>query len=431
MIGVIGFGRSGKAVAKLIEKLGETPFVSDLTHKPSEIPYPNETGKHTDKLLQMDLLVVSPGVSPNIPILLKAKEKKIPIIGEIEFASRYIKGKIIAITGTNGKTTTAALTHHILKGPLKERVLLGGNIYPGKPLSSLVEKTKEDSITVIEVSSYQLERIEKFHPWIATITNISPDHLDRHSSLEEYLKAKLNIFKNQRKEDYSILNKDDKILSSLKLSSKTLYFSLKGNADIYLNGSSIKDREGGEIFKEEDLFIKGEAFIEDGMIASLIASIIGVNKKEIRKRIKTFKGVPHRMETVVKRKDLWIINNSMCTNPIAFVKSLQSFPASCVIVGGRMKVKDINPIIFAIKNLAKFVVLIGESTPEMEKALKRAKFNNFSSASSMKEAIEKALNSNCEKIILSPGASSFDWFKDFAERGNIFKKEVKRLLCIK
>ncbi len=428
MIGVIGYGRSGKAVSKLIEDLGETPFVSDSSQNLSLVPYPHESGKHTEKLLEMELLVVSPGVPSNIPVLLKAREKGIPIVGEIEFASRYIKGKIVAITGTNGKTTTAAMAYHILKEFLGDSVLIGGNISPGEPLSSLVSESRDDSITITEVSSYQLERIQNFHPWIAAIVNISPDHLDRHSDFEEYLQAKLNIFRNQNREDYSILNKDDEHLSSLNLRSKSLYFSLSRKSDIYFNGSAfVKDKKDKQIFSKNDLFMPGDAFIEDGMIAALIANIIDMGWESIRERIRSFPGVEHRMETVLKRSDIWVINNSMCTNPVAFVKSLECFPDSCVIVGGRTKVDDIGSIVEAIKKLAKFVVLIGESSELIARNLKNIGFRDWVVASSMRDAVEKALNSNYDRVILSPGASSFDWFNDFRERGDIFKKVVNEI----
>ncbi|MEJ2567374.1 MAG: UDP-N-acetylmuramoyl-L-alanine--D-glutamate ligase, partial [candidate division WOR-3 bacterium] len=292
MIGVIGYGRSGEAVARLIKNLGEQPFVSDLKLDGSLIPYPSESGRHTDKLLEMDLLVVSPGVPFDIPILSKARDRGITVVGEVEFASRYMKGKLIAITGTNGKTTTAAMTHHILKGKLGDKVLLGGNIYPGTPLSALVSESKNDFMTVIEVSSYQLERIESFHPWISAIVNISPDHLDRHKDFKEYLSAKLNIFKNQNSEDYSILNQDDPNLSNLNPPSRSLYFSLKEKSDIFFNGTAfVRDRENKEIFRKNDLFMPGEAFVEDGMIAALIANIVGMDWESVRERIRSFPGV--------------------------------------------------------------------------------------------------------------------------------------------
>jgi UDP-N-acetylmuramoylalanine--D-glutamate ligase len=428
MIGVIGYGRSGKAVSKLIESLGETPFVSDSSQNLSLVPYPNESGKHTEKLLEMELLVVSPGVPPNIPVLLKAREKGIPVVGEIEFASRYIKGKIVAITGTNGKTTTAAMAYHILKESLEDKVLIGGNISPGEPLSSLVSESRDDSITVTEVSSYQLEKIQSFHPWIAAIVNVSPDHLDRHSDFEEYLKVKLNIFKNQDSDDYSIINKDDENLTSLNLKSKKLYFSLKERSDIYFNGSAfVKDKKDKQVFNKDDLFMPGSAFIEDGMIAALISNIVGLKWEEIGKRIKSFKGVPHRMETVLKKEGLWVINNSMCTNPVAFVKSLECFPDSCVIVGGRTKVDDIGSIAGAIKKFAKFAILIGESSDLIARNLKDIGFTDWVGASSMRDAVERALNSHYDRVILSPGASSFDWFSDFRERGDVFKKIVREI----
>ncbi|MBN1694646.1 UDP-N-acetylmuramoyl-L-alanine--D-glutamate ligase [candidate division WOR-3 bacterium] len=428
MIGVIGYGRSGKAVSKLIESLGEAPFVSDLSQDSSDIPYASESGKHTDKLLEMDLLVVSPGVSLNIPILLKAREKGIPVIGEVEFASRYIKGRIVAITGTNGKTTTAAMTHHILEKSLDDKVLLGGNIYPGMPLSSLVMKSKEDSVTIVEVSSYQLERIKDFHPWISAIVNVSPDHLDRHEDFKEYLNAKLNIFKNQDSNDYSILNKDYPALAALNLSSKRLYFSLTEKSDIYFNGSVfVRDGKNKEVFSKDDLFMPGNAFIEDGMIAALIANIIGLDWESVRERIRSFPGVEHRMETVFKNDNMWIINNSMCTNPIAFLKSLECFPDCCVIIGGRMKVADISPIVNAVKKFAKSAVLIGESSKLISDNLKNIGFMDWVLASSMEDAVGKAISTKCDRIILSPGGSSFDWYRDFRERGDVFKKLVREI----
>jgi UDP-N-acetylmuramoylalanine--D-glutamate ligase len=428
MIGVVGFGRSGKAVSKLIENLGEEPFVSDLNQGSSNIPYAYESGTHSEKLLEMDMLVVSPGVPLTIPILLKAREKGIPVIGEVEFASRYLKGKLIAITGTNGKTTTAAMTHHILKKSLDDKVLLGGNIYPGIPLSSLVAKSKDDSLTVIEVSSYQLERIKDFHPWISAIVNVSPDHLDRHADFKEYLNAKLNIFKNQNSEDYSILNKDDPALVGLNPPTKRLYFSLKEKSDIFFNGTAfVRDRNNKEVFSKDDLFMPGDAFIEDGMIAALIANIIGLNWESIRERIRSFPGVEHRMETAFKNDNIWIVNNSMCTNPIAFARSLECFPDSCVIVGGRMKVSDISPIARAMKQFARFAIIIGESSESIADSLKNIGFTDWVFASSMEDAVGKAKSSKCDRIILSPGGSSFDWYRDFMERGDVFKKVVREI----
>lgn len=428
MIGVIGYGRSGKAVSKLIEHLGKEPFVSDLSRNISKIPYESEWGRHTDRLLEMEVLVVSPGVPLDIPILLKAKEKGIPVIGEIEFASRYLEGKLIAITGTNGKTTTAAMTHHILKESFGSKVFLGGNISPGTPLSSLVYNSNSETITVVEVSSYQLERIKKFHPWIAAIVNISPDHLDRHTDFQEYLNAKLRIFENQGPEDYAIINGDSPQLTSLEIPSQSLFFSFHEKRDVYFNGSMfVKDKKDNPIFSKKDLFMPGKAFIEDGMIAALICNIVGLKWDFIREQIKSFSGVEHRMETVFKDDNFWVINNSMCTNPVAFKESLECFPDSCVIVGGRTKVSDISPIVETLQRLARFAILIGESSESIADALKKIGFKDWSFAFSMEDAVKKAFDTNLNRIILSPGASSFDWYRDFRERGDVFKKVVRNI----
>jgi UDP-N-acetylmuramoylalanine--D-glutamate ligase len=428
MIGIIGYGRSGKAVASLIKNLGEIPFVSEKNENMRDIPYPNEVGYHSDKLLEMDTIIASPGVRLDIPILKKAREKGIPIIGELEFASNYLKGKIIAITGTNGKTTTASLVFQILSLSNKfKNILLGGNIYPGVPLSELVLKSDEDTITVTEVSSFQLERIKNFHPYISTIINISPDHLNHHESFKNYLNAKLNILKNQTDTDYSILNLDDNNLSYVDAKSKIFYFSMKEKADIYYNGKFVRDRDDIIIFSIDDLFIPGNIFVEDGMVASLIGRLMGISWEEIKGGIRSFKGVEHRMETILKRGELHIINNSMCTNPIAFSKSLQSFPESCLIVGGRMKVSSIQPIIDAINKYAKYVVLLGESSSIIENNLIKIGFSNYKKASSMLEAVRLTKESGIKRIMLSPGGSSFDLYSDFAERGSDFKIAVREI----
>ncbi|MCK4422287.1 UDP-N-acetylmuramoyl-L-alanine--D-glutamate ligase [candidate division WOR-3 bacterium] len=428
MIGVVGYGRSGKAVAGLIERQGEVPFISERNENISDIPYPSELGGHTEKLLEMDIIIVSPGIPLNLPILQEAQRVGISVMGELEFASRYLKGTIVAITGTNGKTTTAALIEHILSESKRfKKVFLGGNILPGTPLSDLVEGSDQTSITVIEVSSFQLERIIDFHPNIAVITNISEDHLDRYNTFADYRNAKLKIFKNQTESDYSILNGEDVSLQNLDIPSHSLYFSMKEKADMWFNGKMIRDRENKAVFSPDDLFLPEEIFIKNGMAATLVVSLLGLEGDEVREGIRSFKGVEHRMEWVINRNGLQIINNSMCTNPTAFLMSLKAFPDSCVIVGGRMKVFDITPIIKAIHKWAREVVLLGESSDFISRELQKEGFDRYRITSSMMDAVMITKDYGNKRIILSPGGASFDLYKDFTERGKAFKEAVRRI----
>lgn len=428
MIGILGYGRSGKAVAALVNQMGKTPFISDIKDKKEEIPYPHELGKHSEKLLNMELLIVSPGIPTDIPILKKAESKNIPVIGELEYASKFVRGTMVAVTGTNGKTTTASIIHHIMKkSNLYSPVLLGGNIYPGTPLSNLVKDTDENALTIIEVSSFQLERIDKFHPHISIITNITRDHLDRHKNFDHYLKAKLEIFKNQKKNDFAILNRDDRNLNQLDLIPQIKFFSMIEPADIWFNGNSVNDSQNNLIFTPDDVSLPGEIFIEDGMAASLCCILLGTEPEKIRSGIKTFKGVEHRMETVRKNGKYHVINNSMCTNPTSFLRSLEAFPHSLVIVGGIMKVDDIDKIIYAIEAKADKVILLGKSSGTIADRLKKDNYENYKIAHSMREAVKISRESGHKKVMLSPGGASFDLYKNFAERGKDFKKCVEEI----
>lgn len=420
-IGILGFGRSGKAVAKLAIEKGYNIFVSEINPK-IEIPYPNEKGKHSEKLLDVDLVVVSPGVRDN-DIIKKAREKNIPVIGEMEFASRFLKGKIVAITGTNGKTTTVGMVYNILK-KFGVEVFYGGNILPGVPLSEIATKTSNDSVVVVEVSSFQLERIDKFHPQIAVITNVTPDHMDRYSSFESYLNAKLRLFINQTFEDTAIINMDCLILRDIPISSKIQYFSTNSQGDMYLSGDAVLDRDGNEVFKKEDISLIGDFFVEDAMAAALVCKLIGVDYNHIRNGLRSFRGIPHRME-VVKKFPL-IINNSMCTNPAAFTKSISNVKGAVVIAGGRMKGLNIKEIASAIKKFAGFVILIGESREQISKELRDIGYLDFRLADTLEEAVKVSRELTPKILILSPGGASQDMFRDFTERGELFKKFVEK-----
>ncbi len=424
---IIGYGRTGKSIAKLLKERGYNIFISDInsgTEINMDVEY--ETGRHSDKILQADIIVISPGVRSEIEIIKRAKSRGIPVYSEIEVASWFIKGNVIAITGTNGKTTTAGMLKSILEVSKKE-TFLAGNIYPGVPLSEIVFHTHKDSFTIVEVSSFQLENIDRFHPQIGVITNIGVDHLDRYETQQGYIEAKMRLFQNFSKGDTAILNKDDpQILKNLqRIKGEKRFFSMEEKADIYEDGNEVKHNED-TLFNKGDIYFSADVFVQDAMAAALTAIILNIPYESIRMGLKTFKGVAHRMEYIGKYDGIEFINNSMCTNPDAFSKTLKDFPHSVLIVGGRLK--GINPeqIIEAIVKYADGVVIIGESKEILSERLKENKYHNFVLANTMDEAVENAVKMPTSRVILHPGGASQDMYKDFTERGEAFKEAIRR-----
>ncbi len=414
-VSIVGYGRSGKAAAALAKSAGYEVFVSDI--KPIDFEGEKETG-HSEKILDADLIVVSPGIR-ELEILEKARDK---VIGEIEFAYRFVKGDIIGVTGTNGKTTTASLIHSILQ-EAGYPVSLCGNIYPGIPMSQAVLERKGEGIFVVELSSFQLEGIREFRPKIGIITNITLDHMDRYEKREDYVRAKERIFMNKRDEDIAVLNgRDGECLRIGKKLTNVHYFW----KDIEWNGANAV-YHGRGIFAKEDVLYPAEFFVENALAASLACLLYGVSDEYIKKGIRKFRGVPHRLEFVREINGVKFINNSMCTNPVAFYKTIKSFPGCVVIAGGKLKGMNPELIVKGIREYAKGCVLIGESKEELERKLKETGYNQIELASSMRDAVRKALGFDPELVILSPGGSSFDMFRDFVERGEVFKKEVLSL----
>lgn len=420
-ITIVGFGRSGKSAAELAKKNGYDVFISEISYE-KEIPFENEMGIHTERILDSDVIVVSPGIK-EFEILKKARVLGKDVIDEIEFACRFIKGKIIAVTGTNGKTTTASMIYEILKNDTR-KTFLCGNIYPGIPVSDIVFKTDKNTITVIEVSSFQLERILDFRPDIGIVLNISPDHFDRYSSMSQYEEAKRRIFMNQENKDISILNYDDQVLRKWKIKSETLYFSRKERKDIYLENNDVFLNDGTYIFSKNDLNVIGDFFIEDGMAAAITSYKIGVSPEKIKEGIKKFQGVPHRMEVI--RKQPLIVNNSMCTNPAAFKNSLSSMKGSIVFMGGRLKNLSPYELVDSAIQYANYVILFGESKNILGKIFKEKGFENFYISDTLEDGIKFSKNLGNDKILFSPGGASQDMFKDFIERGEFFKELVRK-----
>lgn len=433
---VLGLGRSGIAVSRLLLSKGALVFGSDSGNPNVPIKgFDFERGKHTERVFLSDLIVVSPGIPQEHWVLNEARKKGIEIVGEIELASRIFSGRLIAVTGTNGKTTTCALTEKMLKeGGFKTAI--GGNISPGIPLSEAILHSDEETIMVAEISTFQLETIRLFKPFIGIITNITPDHLDRHKDFETYIQLKRKIFINQDKDDYSILNYDQKITRDTKkfVKSNVYFFSVKEKVErgTFLFEDNVLFKSGGKskfVFGKADVVLPGMHNLENVLAASLASILIGCETDAIKRAVKQFTGVPHRLEFVLEIEGIKFINNSMCTNPVAFKRSIESLTTPFVLIcGGRNKDLEIQKMVKPITK-AKYTVIIGESAPDIADNLQKNDYRRFYIAKTMDEATMVAYThaSPGDTVLLSPGGSSFDMFKDFADRGNCFKESVGRL----
>jgi UDP-N-acetylmuramoylalanine--D-glutamate ligase len=435
-VSVLGLGRSGRAVCNLLVSKGAQVFGSDsgeVTIPEKDFDY--ETGKHSEKIYDSDLIVVSPGIPLDVGVLEEARRREIEIVGEIEVASWFIEGTLIAVTGTNGKTTTSSLIREMLDvGGFS--TVLGGNISPGIPLSEAVMKSNEETYIVAEVSTFQLETIKRFRPCIGIITNITPDHLDRHKDFETYIWLKRRLFSNQTQDDYCILNYDQKETRDTEnhVPSQVYFFSVKEPVE---NGAFLSEDEiyvstqgkGSSVYRREDILLPGMHNVENALAATTACMIVGCDQSAMRKAVMTFSGVPHRLEFVAVIEGIRFINNSMCTNPVAFKRSVESVMTPFVLIcGGRNKNLALEKMVDSIRK-AKFTVIIGESAEPLARLLQNVRYEDLLIARTMDEAVKKAFEhaSLGDTVILSPGGSSFDMFKDFAERGEHFKRSVKRL----
>ncbi|MGE3063197.1 MAG: UDP-N-acetylmuramoyl-L-alanine--D-glutamate ligase [bacterium] len=435
---IIGFGRSGQAIAKLLTAKQGIVFVSDSKPMSKEqmkviadyhLQY--ETN-HSEDILNADYIILSPGVPDTIEMVTRAAWKRIPVLSEIEIASRLMKNRFVCVTGTNGKSTTAYLTYQLLK-MLDVDCDLGGNISPGKSLSEIaINEPDKNKIIVLELSSFQLEHIVKFTPYIGMITNISDDHLDRYKSIDDYLNAKLQIFKNMKEDGYRILNKDDLSLSRIEPASNTLYVSENEvEKGAFLRGMEIVVRVNSKesIYDVSKFPLIGRHNLYNLMFALLSSVAVYRHSPALAERFNEIKGLEHRMEFVAEIGNVKIYNNSMCTNPKAFVSSLESAGENqTVILGGRNKNFDTDMIIKAIIKYAKRAFIIGEVKESIRELLFDEGYKNAETAVSLDDAVEKAIKTaeSGTSINFSPGFASFDMFKDFADRGNKFKEIVKK-----
>ena len=441
---IIGAARSGVASAEYLLSIGKQIVISDMNTKLAEdvetqlghasVSY--VWGKQPDvAALQPELIVMSPGVPLSIPPVVKARELGIPVISEPELAFRYSDVPFVAITGTNGKTTTTTLTAFLLEKEGR-KVVAGGNI--GLPLISQCPKMSANDIVVAEMSSFQLESVDSFCPKVAVVMNLTPDHLDRHKTMEAYAAAKANIFKNQGQEEYLLLNKDDAIVAAMAAGAKShvYYFSQQEILDegIWLEDGNLVyrlDKKGAPqvLIPAAEIGIVGSHNWQNAMAASLAALLMGQQPEIIAERLRAFKGVAHRMEPVATIDGVLYVNDSKGTNPDSTEKALGSYGERPIVLiaGGRNKGSDMAVLVPLMRAHCRGVVLVGEATGDFIDAFARTGYTDYVCADSFEDAVAKAreMAQSGDVVLLSPACASWDMFDNFEQRGDLFKELVK------
>ena len=440
---VLGGGESGVGAAYLANKNGMNVFLSEINiieNSYKKILIDNgiefEEGKHSlNKILKANEIIKSPGIPNDCDLVLKILKNNIPIISEIEFASRFTNAKIIGVTGSNGKTTTTCLIYHILKSS-GLNVGICGNI--GNSFAFLISKKKFDFI-VIELSSFQLERVFQFRPKIAVITNLSPDHLERHdNSFKKYIDAKFNIISNQLSSDFLIYNGDDTIIEKeikfRKINSSKLSFSFLKNtssSQTYIENNKMQSQINKNKFmiSIENLSLKGKHNIQNSMAAATVAQLLNISNQDLKESLGNFQSINHRMENVLTIQKVKYINDSKATNVNAVYYALDSMKNSTVwIVGGVDKGNNYNELLPLVREKVKAIICLGLDNKKIIET-----FSSISDliieTSSMNEAVNSAyrIAKPNDVVLLSPACSSFDLFENYEDRGNQFKECVRKL----
>ena len=439
---VVGLGKSGVASALFLKEHGARVTVSD-TKSPDqlrdEIPLlldhgiTVETGGHGERTFRgQDLIVVSPGVPFDAPPLLQARASGEPVIGEIELATRHIPGPIVAITGSNGKTTTTTLAGEVLaRGGIP--TLVGGNI--GTPAISLVGRATPETSVVLEVSSFQLETIDTFRPKVAVILNITPDHLDRHRTFQAYVEAKARIFENQQASDLAVLNEDDETCRTLRDRTKGEVFWFSRKKEVQ-RGTWVKDgqivfRDGQsqrEVMLVSEIPLKGAHNVENVLAAICAGALMGCAPAKIRQAVHNFKAVEHRLEYVATVKGVEYYNDSKATNVDATIKALESFSKNIhLILGGKDKGSDYTVLNDLLRQRVKRVYTIGAAAEKIESHIKGAA--EIVHAETLENAIRRAsaVAQPGDIVLLAPACASFDQFQSYNHRGRVFKEVVHSL----
>lgn len=441
---IVGAGKSGIAAANLLSGSGAEVCLFDSKKTDAEeirkalrSDYDGSVACGeipADMAEKLDILVLSPGVPKDLPWILEYEKKNVKIIGEVELAYYYTKGRIVAVTGTNGKTTTTALTGEIMKKKYSN-TLVGGNI--GIPYTEICLKSDDDAVTVAEMSSFQLDTVETFRPAVSMILNITPDHLDRHHTMENYINAKLNCTLNQTEEDLCILNYEDPILQKVagRIKAKICWFSSKRtleNGMFYENGAiyRAKDNKVTKIIDVNEMKLIGRHNYENAMAAVAAGLFMGVSLNDIRETLKEFNPVEHRIEYVTTVNEVKYYNDSKGTNPDASIQAVKAMTGPTFLIGGGYdKGSEYDEWINAFDGKIKKLILMGQTAEKIADCARRLGFTEIEFVNSMEEAVDYCYSNAVpgDTVLLSPCCASWGMFKNYEERGRIFKELVRNL----
>jgi UDP-N-acetylmuramoylalanine--D-glutamate ligase len=441
-VSVIGAARSGVAVARLLQSRGAVIFVSDKASPDklraevqtlADLGIERELGGHSERVYDCSLMVISPGVPSNAPVVVEAQNRSIRVISEVEVASWFCRSPIVAVTGSNGKTTTTTLIGRIL-GDAKKKHAVAGNI--GTAFSSVVLELAPSDIAVLEISSFQLDHCETFRPRIAAILNITQNHMDRYDhSMEKYATAKARIFMHQTGDDVLIYDADDEWTAKTvdQARCRRIPFSLRQTLTegAFLENDRLVTVLGGEkteIIKPDEISIRGPHNLYNAMVSVLVGQLVGVNAASIRATLRNFKGVEHRQEFVRELRGVRYYNDSKATSVDAVWYALQAYDRPIVLMlGGRDKGNDYSRITDLVQRNVRAIVAMGESADKVEQAFTGIK--PVRCTKSIEEAVlaAQSLAQNGDIVLLSPACASFDWFEDYEQRGRVFKELVKNL----
>ena len=424
--------RSGQAAAVLLNDLGANITITD---KKTDLDFDYKSkgieaylGKNPDDIVQnFDLIIISPGISIYTEFVQKAEHLGIPVWGEAELAYRLCPCYMVAITGTNGKTTVTTLVGEILK-KINPGTVIAGNI--GIPFTGLVNNLTPSNIVVAEISSFQLETIEAFRPKISCVLNMTPDHLDRHKTMENYIAMKSRIFQNQRQDDVTVLNYDNVITKNMRPVGRVVYFSVQKQLEsgVYLKNGMIVSRLDNN--EENQVIHVSETSVlpENACAATALALLAGASIEHVACVLKNFRGVAHRLEHITTINGVDYYNDSKATNTDAAIKALTSFNRPVVLIaGGSDKESDFTQWVEYFNEKVLHLILIGQTANKIIETCNKLGYKNYEKADTLEEAVNRAksIAKHGQKVLFSPACASFDMFKDFEERGDLFKAIVK------